>query len=284
MNNVSRIISIAPSVASECTVKYWLPPVLIDWLRALLKRGIRFSGPYSSWENAANSASGYDSAEILERVKQATQLVLQGKAAYERDSVAFSRPQYPFAMLAALMRVAMEHNNRLSVLDFGGSLGSSYFQCRGFLPTSLDLHWSIVEQPNFVKCGKELINDQCLQFFYDADSAVAENRPNVILLASVLQYLPDPEKLLAGLAKYSCPYLIVDRTPLTNLAEDIISVQHVPPSIYRASYPCWIFSKAKVLEILSEKYRLIAEYTGPDGYYNLGRVRFSFPGMILKKL
>jgi putative methyltransferase (TIGR04325 family) len=41
--------------------------------------------------------------------------------------------------------------NKLSILDFGGALGSSYFQNRNILKNKLNFKWGIVEQEKLCK-------------------------------------------------------------------------------------------------------------------------------------
>src|SRR3546814_6742160 len=71
-------------------------------------------------------SSGYSESAILDRVRTATRAVVAGEAAYERDSVLFDKADYPFALITALLRAAASADMRLDVIDFGGSLGSTY--------------------------------------------------------------------------------------------------------------------------------------------------------------
>jgi putative methyltransferase (TIGR04325 family) len=74
---------------------------------------------------------------------------------------------------------------RLTVLDFGGSLGSTYFQNRKFLNFIGDLSWNIVEQPHFVKTGRLYFQNEILHFYYDVEECVKKENPNVLILSSV---------------------------------------------------------------------------------------------------
>ena len=62
----------------------------------------------------------------------------------------------------------------LSVLDFGGSLGSTYYQNKKFLDSLDDVSWNIVEQKHFVDAGKEDFEDERLRFSYDIESCVVK--------------------------------------------------------------------------------------------------------------
>lgn len=263
--------------------KRWLPPALIDHLRPMFRYGIYFSGHYDDWPSASRSATGYDADLILERVKQATLEVIAGRAAFERDSVLFNEVRHSFPLLAGLLRAAAENSGRLSVLDFGGSLGSSYFQCKNFLSVLGSLNWNVVEQPHFVRCGRECIKSEQLKFFYTIDEALRNNKHNVALLSSVLQYLPDPYIVLSELIQSNINYLVIDRTPFSETDDDVITIQHVPPSIYQASYPCRIFSKKALMACLLSHYEAMAEFDCAEGSAVAGNMKFTFGGIILRR-
>jgi putative methyltransferase (TIGR04325 family) len=247
-------------------LKVFIPPAILKYYQYLKnddKYG--FSGNYSSWKEAKNNSNGYDSNIILNKVKKSLLKVKEGKAAYERDSVLFDQIQYSFPPLAALLRVAIENQGNLSVLDFGGSLGSSYFQCRDFLSAIKHLKWSIVEQDKFVDCGKQFFENESLQFFDTIETCVEHAEPNVILLSGVLQYLENPYLFLKNLLDYNFQYIIFDRTTFVCKGSDRLTVQKVPPEIYPASYPAWFFNLEQFLQVFQGRYRLIAQFDALGG-------------------
>lgn len=265
------------------TLKYWIPPIMEKHLKQLLGRGIYFKGEFPDWMTAAANSTGYDAGLILEKVKQARSKVKTGEATYERDSVLFDHVQHSFPVLAALLRAAAENANRLAILDFGGSLGSSYFQCRAFLSVLDNVDWGIVEQPHFVGCGREYFEEEQLRFFEDIASCDEHIHPNLALLSSVLQYVQEPFEVLDELMQRGLPYIVIDRTPFSDRLGDCIAVQHVPARIYRASYPCWIFSRPNFLARTHSNYEIIAEFESNDGQATSGSMHFTFGGMILRK-
>ena len=169
----------------------------------------------------------------------------RGEAAFERDSVAFSQPEYAWPLLAALMWIAAKNGGRLNVLDFGGSLGSSYFQHRVFLERLNSVRWVVVEQSGQVRVGQREFADERLRFCATIEEATAESRPHVVVLSSVLQYLERPHEVLSELLGLECDHLVLDRTTVWDDPRDRLCVQTVPPAIYDASYPCWVFSKVR---------------------------------------
>ncbi len=254
-----------------------LPPICVKVIRTRQKYG--WFGYHSTWEDARKRCSGYDSEAILIACRDALLKVKNGFAAYERDSVIFSRVQYSWPLLSGLLTAAVENGGSVNVLDFGGSLGSSYYQNLGFLKKCKNYQWNIVEQKHFVACGKDCFEDHHLKFYETIEECLSEQRPNVLLLSSVLQYLEKPHEMLERLIGFNIDYLILERTSFIEKKDDVILIQKVPPSIYDASYPCWAFSEKKLMELFAASYDVMAEFDALDKSNLEGMY---FKGYILK--
>jgi putative methyltransferase (TIGR04325 family) len=269
--------------AFKNALRNWLPPVFVRWLIKLMNAGNRFYGDYATWEEAEEKSSGYSAELILEKVLAAAIKVKNGDAVYERDSVIFNHIEYSWPVTAALMWAAARKDGRLNVLDFGGSLGSSYFQNRLFLQSLPQVNWSVVEQSHYVEAGQTLIQYENLEFYKTIDECTDKHQPNVILLSSVLQYLPDPIDIVTKLTATKATLLIIDRTPFSSLDVDKILIQKVPSSIYSASYPMRVFSREKFLEKVKCDWELITEIVNPEGNIkSTAGIEFTFQGMILE--
>ncbi|WP_430446969.1 MAG: methyltransferase, TIGR04325 family [Pseudomonas piscis] len=253
-------------------IKQFLPPIFLNLYRAISGARFGFKGDYSSWQDAENECrNGYAAAPIFNSVTQAALKVKSGEFFCERDSVLFDSPQYSWESLACLMHVAARSSGRLNVLDFGGSLGSSYFNNRRFL-AGLSVNWSVVEQEHFVSFGAEHLEDHILHFDKTIDDSVSSHQPDVILLSSVLHYLPEPYDWLNRLLAVGSPFILIDRTPTGRTGRDVIKVQKVHPSIYTASYPCRILDMQKLLNTLeNHNYRILETFpTKIDGHIKGG--------------
>jgi len=227
------------------------PPIIVSTFRSITPRckvDEIWVGSYASWPDAQVKCTGYDSYVILEKCKHALLKVKYGESDYERDSVLFDEIQYSWGLLAGLQKAALDNEGILCVLDFGGSLGSSYYQNKEFLNSMKELQWCIVEQPNFVECGKEYFESDQLKFFYTLEDCLAEYSPNVLLLSGVLQYLEKPDDWIAKFINTGIPNIILDRTSYVKTVKEILTVQNVPDSIYPASYPAWFFNEAKLID------------------------------------
>lgn len=266
---------------SKAFLKQVLPPFLVAMLKQRSISG--WSGDHATWAEAQKTCTGYDAGNILEKCRTSLLKVKDGTAVYERDSVLFDKIEYSWPVLAGLLRCAAEHEGKLHVLDFGGSLGSSYYQNRSFLSALKEFSWSVVEQSHFVACGKKDFEDQILKFYASIEECLAVRNPRVLLLSGVLQYLEDPYAWIKNFCSFDLEYVIVDLVGLIE-TKDRITVQKVPPQIYEASYPCWLLNKQKVLTAFSAKYDLVADF---DAYIGnelfVDGEKFKYSGFILKR-
>jgi len=241
------------------------PPIVLTAYHQFINSKYGWKGTYKTWQDAVAVSTGYDHAIVLEKVRSALLLVKNGEAVYERDSVLFDQIQYNWPLLSVLMMGAANKAGALSVLDFGGSLGSTFFQNKKFLQLIPgEIKWGVVEQKNFTDAGRQDFESEGLKFFYDIESCVEELEPSVLIISSVLQYIEQPYRLLDELLAHSFDFIIIDRTPFTSSVDDLLTVQYVPPSIYDASYPCWFFNYNNLNDfLLSHNYEIIEHYEDP---------------------
>lgn len=238
----------------------WLPPALLRYATGFF---YGWKGNYPTWEAASAKSKGYDAPSILEKVTSAALKVKKGEAAFERDSVLFNQPDYAFPLLASLFYVAFE-KKRLQVLDYGGSLGSLYFQHKKLFTSVPSVQWHVVEQKNFATAGKTFFENETLHFFTSVLQSVSKEMADVALFGSSLQYLEFPLSVIDEIVNAGIPYLLIDRTPLMMTKPTRITVQHVHPSIYNASYPCRLFNIKELQDHLFKNFELIHQWKHHD--------------------
>lgn len=241
-------------------LREFIPPIIVKSASSLRPQKYGWFGNYPKWEDAIRDASGYDSGVIVQKVKEALLKVKRGEAVYERDSVLFNEPEYSWPLLTGLMWIAASNNGELSVADFGGSLGSTYFQNKKFLTSLKKVKWSIVEQPLFVECGRQNFEDDVLKFYDNLDDCFSKSAPNVVLFSCVLQYLQDPYMALQSTFNLRPEYIIVNNIPFLETGQRL-TLQRVPPEIYSASYPCWLLNRDEFKSFFQPSYEVISEYT-----------------------
>lgn len=245
-------------------IKKIVPQFILDLLRA--KNRTVYSGNYSSWSEAEKLCSGYAQDNILQKVTVATEKVVSGEAVFERDSMLFYHEEYNWNIINPLLKAAEENNNELCVIDFGGALGSTYFQNRKQFANLNKLKWCVIEQENFVKTGREQFQNDELCFYSDIATCVKENQVTAILFSSVLQYLSNPWKILKEAMAVEAKYIVFDRIFVLNGSdEDRLCIQKVPAVIYQAAYPMWAFARSSIEKNISDSYREILEFDAISG-------------------
>jgi putative methyltransferase (TIGR04325 family) len=87
---------------------------------------------------------------------------------------------------------------------------------------------------------------------------------DVLLLSSVLQYLPDPLEFIRSLLALGFSTIILDRVPFMNDGSTRLTVQQVPEWIGRASYPAWFFSESRLVAVFAAEYDIVASWPAID--------------------
>jgi len=263
-------------------LKNILPYGLIQNIRK--SKSVNWSGDYSTWKEASDLCQGYDDTNIIEKVRDAALKVKKGEVSYERDSVLFDKVQYSWPVVSSLLKV-YNKTDMLNVLDFGGGLGSCYYQNRDFLDEFSNITWSVVEQEAFYKIGKAEFQDEQFKFYKTIDECFSSEEVNVVFISSVLQYIDNPYELLDQIKKYAPKYILLDRLSLLNRKNDRITVQTVPAEIYKASYPCRFFGETNIVDHFEDQYELVYDFEA----YLLNQVDFGDGdiskdmGMLLRK-
>ncbi len=263
-------------------VKQLFPPILNTLRWYSLKYG--WKGNYSSFEAANSHSKGYNATHILDRIVTTTKKVRDQEIPFERDGIEYAELKMNYPLLSTLLWAASQNNQALTVLDFGGSLGTCYFQNKAFLSGLKNLQWCIIEQSNYVEIGKKEFESDQLHFYYTIDECLQQHSPQIILLNSVLQYIEQPYSLLTSFKETKIPFLYFDFTAYISGQEDRYTIQHVPPAFYGidASYACCFFSKAKMFKFLDQYYTMVYEFISEPDKYFLELMPFQYEGQLWK--
>lgn len=249
-------------------IKQLVPPIFKTIYWYSFKYG--WKGDYQTFAEANQIAKGYNEQSIVEKIKETTRKVVSGEVAYERDGIVYDNPKMNFAMLSTLLHVAAENNCNLTVLDFGGSLGTTYNHKKQFLKSVHNLNWCIVEQPNYVEIGRKEFEHDRLHFYYSLEECLQHHHPDIIIFSGVIQYIEKTYELLDQIRMSGVKYLYIDYIAFNDEDRDRIAIQHVPPEFYGtpASYTCWFYSKPKFYSYMEQHFNLVYDFIAdPDKYY-----------------
>lgn len=237
------------------------PPVFIDLFKKFSSHKYGWKGNYSSWEEAEKESTGYGEKAIIKKIREASLKVKNGEALFERDGVIFKEPDYNWPLLAGLLYAGTVSKGSMNVIDFGGSLGSTFYQYQEFLNSIENLSWSIVEQQNYVEIGKAEFEQPELTFYYALKDSFKSGKTNILLISNTLQYVKAPYEILQEAVLMAPELILFDKTLFAVDDHERITVQTVSPEIYEGSYPCWYLSHNKLVQLIEAKgYRLIGQY------------------------
>lgn len=250
-----------------------------------LRPPVRMPGPYGSWAEARALSNGYAEPAILQRMIAAAEKVAESDGqVQERDGVLFDRSITPYPIVAHLLAAALRNRGRLSVVDFGGALGSTYWQCRELLKSCASVQWIVVERAEVVKAGRSRFATEELQFCGSIAEAKELAPPNVALVSGVLQYLDEPYDVLKELVSLRPDFILSDRHPYANAESDVFGIQVVSPNIYAARIPFRAFKQDALLHALERCYQRVAEFPTVDPAMAIGRYRVTFRGEVFRNL
>ena len=80
----------------------------------------------------------------------------------------------------------------------------------------------------------------------------------------MLQYLPDPGETIDSLKGINSEEIIFERTIVNYSNINRTYIQHVPASIYKASYPCYLLSEPWLINRIGNNYETPLEFSSID--------------------
>jgi putative methyltransferase (TIGR04325 family) len=240
------------------------------------------SGDFRHWLDAAALCS-FDRPEFVEQVCAAALAVTQGAAVHMRDGQVFDEIEYSWPLLAGLMFAAACHGGALKVLDFGGSLGTTYLQNRRLLDRLAEVEWHIVEKEAYCAFGESRLPHPRIRYHRSIEACLAAGAsPNAALFSSVLQFLPDPWAVLARAAALPIRHVLIDRCPISEEGRDRLTVFRAPASVVEnMTRPMWFFEEARLLAALGPDFALVERFPGFESDPNIPS-RYS--GYILERI
>jgi putative methyltransferase (TIGR04325 family) len=251
-------------------VKKYLPYFIIKIYHQYFTT--RFIYGYKSFKNAQkNCGDGFDSKLIINKIYKAAKLV-PNKKNYERDGVNFEEIQYSWPLLSSILLAV--NNNKLNVLDFGGSFGTTFYQNRKFLKFIKKIKWDIIEQKKIVEIAKK---NNFINFYENLNDI--KTKPDIALFCCSLCYLEDPYAILKKIISIKPNFIAIDRTPFTNGIKDLFAIQIVNKKIYDAKLPITVFSLDKFLNFFKKEYVLVEQWISEDQ----PELKKNYKGLLFKK-
>jgi len=148
-----------------------------------------------------------------------------------------------YASHAYVLALAAGGRPRLSILDWGGNVGQLSLLADAVLP-DLELAYHVRDLPAICAVGREL---RPTATFFE-DDACFDNRYDLVVASSALQYVEDWRSTLRRLADAADDYLYLTRVPVARDRSAFVALQRA----YKTEYLGWVFSRSEVLAAAEE--------------------------------
>ena len=122
----------------------------------------------------------------------------------------------PITSLRTALPFALgEVQHRITVLDFGGGAGTTYFEAKHFFPNK-DFRWIVLETKLMANMAQSLNSTTDELEFISDFSELQNTKIDFVIANSSLQYTDNPIDYLTKLTNLKAKYLYITRMPLTN--------------------------------------------------------------------
>lgn len=239
-------------------LKQFVPPILIPLLRGqATPRKPRFTwqGVYPHRRDVPTENNSYDDTIEVQKHYDRTRAGLN--LAY-----AEKLPCLHHEVLAIVAAITGAATGSVSVLDFGGAVGSGYVELLGTLPKSVAIRYHIVDLPKMVAAGRQLFVDDPRVTFHTSlptlDSAL-----DIVYTSSVIQYVDDYRMLLRQLALVKATFILLAQLAAGNIPTFAAKQMNLEEKIL--AY--WFLNRDEVIDALTETgYQLVYEGLGDQEY------------------
>jgi putative methyltransferase (TIGR04325 family) len=272
--------------ALQKIIKKITPPIFIEIVKGIFfskKSKYGFHGNYTCWEEVSKQVTGWETDIIFDKINQSTNQLEKKDGSFERDGEIISSTNQNFPLIYSLINSINIKKKELSIIDFGGSLGTHYKRYRQFINNGIKISWAIVEQKKYVDYAKKVNKNLELNFHYSISESLKINNYSTFFSSGTIQYIEKPYKLMDEIMEYNFSTIVFDRIFFLNDVNDRICIQTVNPKLfYHASFSVWLFNEAKFKKHMSKKYTLILEFMSEDGDNQIEGIRIYHKGFYYK--
>ncbi len=158
---------------------------------------------------------------------------------------------------AYVVALAAHKKDRLSVLDWGGSIGHYYVLSKALLP-DVEIDYHCKDFRRFCQYGRELFPKAS---FYESEEEYLKQSYDLVLASGSLQCLEDWRTTVGRLASISRPYLLVTRLPVVQAAASFVVLHRTYRNGFNTEYLCWFLNRDEFLDHMkSVQMELVREF------------------------
>ena len=193
------------------------------------------------------SVKGWESIEILNvykdkwsdyvsRLEETTPVSFTPES--PSNSIGDLISQNTIMVFAYSLALSARGHKKISMLDWGGSIGHYYLLARALLP-GVEIEYSCKDVPMIADFGQKLLPNVS---FYSDDTCLSKHY-DFVLASGSLQYSKDWEKVLEGLARATKRNLLITRFPVLEQHSQFVFIQRAYSYGYNTEYLAWCINR-----------------------------------------
>lgn len=152
--------------------------------------------------------------------------------------------QNTIMIFAYSLALAARGRQKISILDWGGSLGHYYLLAKAFLP-GVEVEYHCKDVPMMAEYGQKLLP----QARFYADDTCLSKPYDFVLASGSLQYSQDWSTVLSRLAAATSGYLLVTRLPTAKTVPSYVFIQRPYSHGYNTEYLAWCLNREELMQV-----------------------------------
>lgn len=153
------------------------------------------------------------------------------------------------------MSIALSQDEKLNILDFGGSFGQEYLLLKSLGILQRINKYIICENSLVVEAFQKIYQNDEKVLYIDLLSRIPSDlQIHFVYLSGTLQYMTNPKDILDEIMKLRPQGLSINRIPVWDLPTQL--TRQLRPRIgkekERISYPCWVFNRNELIQRVQE--------------------------------
>ncbi len=235
-------------------IKSVLPPLFVKACRIITKNGRlplnTFEGIYENFSDIKN-ATGYDSQESLKDTYTETVEKFRNFLVDEKILPQPTPRSQISNLLPMLVATFMDREKEISILDYGGGMGTSYIDCLNSIDCA-NIKYYVIDLMKKIELGRKIFPQEYSILFLEDISEL--HKVNIVYLGSTLQYIQDYKALLAELISKAPKYILLTDHFMGKMKT--FATTQVNMQGRRMAY--WIFELKEIIQLFRDNnYSLI---------------------------
>lgn len=228
--------------------------MILSLIKRLSKKKIGFFNKFNNFEDALQECDGYYNKKLIRYIfSQSLKALNNGK--YEQDGLIYDNPIINEFILDYLcndyiLKKKFNFNEKIKVLDYGGSFGNLYFSLKNFI--NLKFQWEIVEQYQKVKLAKKHYKFKNIKF---SNKISKKKNYDIVIFNTSFQYLSNPFQVFKNLQNKTKIFIITNLI-INDGKTNYIKIENPDPKVYKYTYPAWFLSKKYLLNNLFKNWNI----------------------------